>query len=103
MPTLSDPARLRAEHFTELDLLDLSYAGDVFAAAIDDVSRHHIGDPGGWDCYGTGPEEVARLRAALDDVQRAIRDARAGLDAVERRVRRRATRRDSSARRDRRS
>jgi hypothetical protein len=46
---------------------------------------------------------VARLRAALDDVQRAIRDARAGLVAVERRVRRRSTRRDSSARRDRRS
>jgi hypothetical protein len=87
------PIRLRAEHFRPEDVLDLMLAGSGFAAAIADIVHHNIGDPGCWDCYGSPPDELARLRDALDGMQEAIREARAGLTAVERRATRRARRR----------
>jgi hypothetical protein len=90
--------RLLGEHFTGADVLDMMSAGSVFAAAITDVVHHQIGDPGVWDCYGSPPDELARLRDALEGVQRAIRAARAGLGAVERRARRRASRQRSYGR-----
>ncbi len=89
--------RLRAEHFTPADVFDIMCAGSGFAAAIADIAHHHIGDPACWDCYGSPPDELARLRDALNGMQHAIRDARAGLAAVERRARHRAT---SQRRRD---
>ncbi len=92
LPARQTVRRLRAEHFTPADVLDIIYAGSGFAAAVADVAHHQIGDPGYWDCYGSPPDELARLRDALNGMQRAIHEARAGLAAVERRVRRRATR-----------
>jgi hypothetical protein len=98
MPKLSDaapeplpPVRvtpLRAEAFDEQALTDIYIAGCVFAAAIGDISHDHIGDPWSWDLYGTGPDELARLHAALDQMADAIREARSRLAQVERRVRR---------------
>ncbi len=79
--------------FTTSDVADIAYAGCIFAAALADVAHHHIGDPGSWDCYGTGPDEAARLRLVLDQMAAAIQTARRELTAVERRARRRAARR----------
>ncbi len=96
MPTLQDSPQpkaaiqLRADHFTPDDFLDIAEAGGVFAAAIADIAHHEISEPGCWDCYGSPPDELARLRDALDGMQKAIQDARAQLSAVERRARRRA-------------
>jgi hypothetical protein len=81
---------LRPEHFAAGDLADISFAGCVFAAAIADISHHEIGDPGCWDCYGSAPEELVRLRHALARMDIAIRETRAQLAAVERRARRAA-------------
>ncbi len=97
MPTLhhadrSTSVRLRAEHFTDLDVLDIASAGSVLAAAIADIAHHQISEPGYWDCYGDPSDELARLQDALDGMQQAIRDARSQLSSVERRARRRATR-----------
>jgi hypothetical protein len=82
--------QLRSEHFAPGDLADISFAGCVFAAAIAEVAHHEIGEPGGWDCYGTPPDELARLRNALDRMTAAIKETRAQLAAVERRARRAA-------------
>jgi hypothetical protein len=84
--------QLRAEHFAPGDLADIFFAGCVFAAAIADIAHHEIGDPGSWDCYGTPPEELARLRNALDRMTAAIKETRAQLAVVERRARRLAVR-----------
>jgi hypothetical protein len=97
VPTLHDsdrsnPVRLRAEHFDDLDVLDIASAGSVLAAAIADIAHHQISEPGYWDCYGDPSDELARLQDALDGMQQAIRDARSQLSSVERRARRRATR-----------
>jgi hypothetical protein len=88
----SSPAvvQLRPEHFAAADLADISFAGCVFAAALADIAHHEIGDPGCWDCYGTPPDELARLRHALDRMDTAIRDTRAQLAVIERRARRAA-------------
>jgi len=96
VPTLHDSTqpktaiRLRADHFSPVDVLDIATAGGVFAAAIADVAHHQISEPGYWDCYGSPPDELARLHDALDEMQQAIREARTQLSAVERRARRRA-------------
>ena len=82
-----------ADDFTDTDLSDLRLAGCAFARAIADVNHHDIGDPGVWDLYGDGPDEVARLRHALDLMQDAIWEARRQLAMLERRARRRAARR----------
>ncbi len=83
---------LRAEHFASDDLFGISTAGSVFAEAIADIAHHFIGDPGCWDCYGSPPDELARLRDALDRMQTAIRETRADLAVIERRARRKAAR-----------
>jgi hypothetical protein len=93
------PDVLVAADFTDTDLSDLWFAGCVFARAVAEVGHHEIGDPGVWDLYGTGPDEVARLRGALDLMQEAIREARGQLGIVERRARRRAARRPRGGRR----
>ncbi len=86
-------AVLVADDFTDTDLSDLWLTGCAFARAIADVNHHEIGDPGVWDLYGDGPDEVARLRHALDLMQDAIWEARRQLAMLERRARRRAARR----------
>ena len=83
----------RAEDFTGTDITELEFAGSIFAEAVEDVAHHGIGDPGYWDCYGSGPDELARLRDALDRMQDAIRRTRKAVAVIERRARRRATRR----------
>src|SRR6188768_882448 len=45
-PSHAEP--LRAEHFTAGDLMDIWLAGGTFAAAVEDISHHYIGDPGTW-------------------------------------------------------
>ena len=85
-------AALPAEAFTATDLADIYNAGGIFAAALADITHHHIGDPGSWDCWGTAPDELARLHAALDQMTEAIKDTRSWLTAVERRARRAAAR-----------
>jgi hypothetical protein len=89
-PAAGIAVELHAEHFAPGDLADISFAGCVFAAAVADIAHHEIGDPGVWDCYGTPPEELDRLRHALDRMQAAIRETRAQLAIVERRARRAA-------------
>jgi hypothetical protein len=86
----ADQLRGLADHFDHNDLADVSFAGGVFAAAIAEVAHHEIGDPGSWDCYGTVPEEMDRLRRALTRMQDAITRTRAGLAAIEQRARHRA-------------
>jgi hypothetical protein len=83
---------LRAEDFDQDAASDIYFAGCEFAGAIEDICHHHIGDWGCWDCYGTVPEELVRLREVLDQMQKAIRTTRAHLAAVERRARRQADR-----------
>jgi hypothetical protein len=83
---------LRPEHFDRDDLAGISYAGSIFAVAVADIAHHEIGDMGCWDCYGTAPEELARLRHALARMEDAIRQARRELVAIERRARLRALR-----------
>ncbi len=83
---------LRAEHFDGDDLAGISFAGCIFAGMVADIAHHEIGDPGCWDCYGTAPDELARLRNALGRMEAAIKRARAELVAVERRARLRALR-----------
>jgi len=99
VPTLQEPSQpkavkpLRADHFTPVDVLEISSAGGVFAAAIADVAHHQISEPGYWDCYGSPPDELARLHDALEQMQQAIHETRRQLSVVERRARRRASRR----------
>lgn len=106
MPTLQQPAQpkavmqLRADHFTPDDVFEISMAGGVLAAAIADVAHHQISEPGYWDCYGSPPDELARLHDALEAMQQAIHDARRQLSVVEGRARRRATRRGRQSRRN---
>jgi hypothetical protein len=88
--TDASSTQLHAEHFTPGDRADISFAGCVFAAAIADIAHHEIGDPGVWDCYGTTPEELARLRHALDRMDEAIKETRAQLAVVEHRAHRKA-------------
>jgi hypothetical protein len=83
---------LRADDFDQNAVSDIYFAGCEFAGAIEDIRHHHIGDPSSWDCYGSAPDELARLRDALDQMQQAIRNTRAHLAAVERRARRQAER-----------
>jgi hypothetical protein len=90
-------ALLPADTFTRADLADIYLAGGVFASAIADIVHHHIGDPGCWDCYGSAPDELARLHAALDQMAEAIKESRAWLTAVERRARRAAARSGGAA------
>jgi hypothetical protein len=82
----------RAEHFDRDDRAGIHYAGSIFAAALAEIAHHEIGEPGCWDCYGTTPDELARLRDALARMEAAIGQARAELVAVERRARLRAMR-----------
>lgn len=84
-------ALLQADAFTSTDLADISDAGCIFAAAIADISRHHIGDLGIWDCHRAALDELARLHAALDQMSEAIEETRTGLSTIERRARRAAT------------
>ena len=87
-------AALPAAAFTPDDLAEISFAGCVFAAALADVTHHHIGEPGSWDCYGTAPDELARLHAALDQMAEAITQTRTQLATVERSARGKAGRLD---------
>ncbi len=64
----------------------------MFAAAIADIAHHEISGPGLWDCYGTPPDELARLRHALDRMTATIKETRTQLAVVERRARRAAAR-----------
>ncbi|GAA0742448.1 hypothetical protein Drose_32320 [Dactylosporangium roseum] len=82
------PDALPAEAFGEIELNGIYEAGCVFAAALHDINHHHIGEPGSWDLWGSGPDELARLHAALDQMATAIKASRALLTSVERRVRR---------------
>lgn len=87
--TRADSARLLPiDGFTETDLGDIYEAGCTFAAALHDIAHHNIGDPGGWDLWGSGPDELARLHDALDQMASAVKSSRALLTVVERRVRR---------------
>jgi len=81
---------LTADAFGEIDLNGIYEAGCTFAAALHEISHHHIGEPGSWDLWGSGPDELARLHAALDQMASAIKASRALLTAVEKRVRRTA-------------
>ncbi len=85
-------AQLRglADHFDRNDLGEVAFAGCVFAAAVADIAHHEIGDPGSWDCYGTVPDEIDRLRRAMSRMQDAIGRTRAELAVIERRARRKA-------------
>jgi hypothetical protein len=83
-------AALPVDAFDEHALTDIYLAGCVFAEALADINHHYIGDPGSWDCYSTGPDELSRLHAALDQLTDAIKESRARLTRVERRVRRAA-------------
>jgi hypothetical protein len=51
---------LSPDDFTPDDVADIADAGFGFAAALADIAHHHIGDPGCWDCWGTGPDELHR-------------------------------------------
>ena len=100
VPTLHEPAarkavvQLRADHFTPVDVFEISTAGGVLAATIAEVAHHQISEPGYWDCYGSPPDELGRLHDALEQMQHAIHEARRQLSVVERRARRRASRRN---------
>jgi hypothetical protein len=83
----ADTGSLRPEHFASGDLFEIRMAGCLFARAIAEIAHHEIGDPGVWDCYGTPPQELARLRNALDRMSAAIKETRAQLAVVERRAR----------------
>jgi hypothetical protein len=85
--TDAQSVQLRPEYFGPGDLFEIRMAGCVFARAVADVAHHEISDPGVWDCYATAPEEVARLRNALDRMTAAIKETRVQLAVVERRAR----------------
>jgi hypothetical protein len=85
-------ARLRdlAEFFGPDDKAMISWAGCIFAGAIQEIAHHEIGDPGSWDCYGSTIDELIRLRTALGRMQDAIRRTQAELEFVEQNARDRA-------------
>lgn len=78
---------LPADGFDDIDLSDIYDAGCMFAAVLRDITHHEIGEPGSWDLWGSGPDELARLHTALDRMALAVRSSRALLTSVERRVR----------------
>jgi hypothetical protein len=80
--------RALAPFFATDALADIADAGCVFAGALADIVHNEIGEAGGWDCYGSVPDELVRLHAALDRLDTAIKASRAGLAGVERRARR---------------
>jgi hypothetical protein len=84
----ADQMRGLADHVDHDDLADVPSAGGIFAAAIAEVDA--IGDPGSWDCCGTVPEEMDRLRCSPARMQDAITRTRAELAAIEQQARRNA-------------
>jgi hypothetical protein len=91
-------AALPADAFTPGDRAAVWFAGTTVAAVLDDITHHHIGDPGAWDLYGTTPDEIARLHDVLDQLAHTIREARGHLTLVERRARAAARRLNGGAR-----
>jgi hypothetical protein len=90
--------KLLPEDFGYWDWDDVLIAGHKAMNVVGDLAFHNMADQSWdpWTEYGDTPELIGEVRAHLDRLEEAVKDARRRIAAVERPARLRAVRREKA-------
>jgi hypothetical protein len=91
--------QLKPEDFGDWDWDDVLGAGYAVMSVVGDLAFHNMADQSWepWTEYGDTPALIGEVRAHLDRLDEAVKDARRKIATVERPARLRAVRRERNS------